>query len=168
MVSHHPAKTVGPSSSCPASTIKRAPLPGSPWHSLVEPSLVFSLLTLPPTPLQGSESFDVHVAAWQGQEDKTLLVPSLYNKTFGNLEGHRDKRLGEGVSFFLLFFFINNKWWFVFTSCSFRATPASKSMKTAKSRGRGDLAHSVGNSPAHKTNRVREGTLCAMCPTGVI
>lgn len=164
-VSPHPAKTVSPSSSCPASTIKRAQLPASPWHSLVEPSLVLSLLTLPP-PLQGSESFDVHVAAWQGQEDKTLLVPSLYNKTFGNLEGHRDKRLGF-FSFFL-FFFSNNKWWFVFTSCSFRATPASKSMKSAKSQGRGDLAHPVGNSPAHKTNRVGEGALCAVCPTGVI
>lgn len=102
-VSPHPAKTVSPSSSCPASTIKRAQLPASPWHSLVEPSLVLSLLTLPP-PLQGSESFDVHVAAWQGQEDKTLLVPSLYNKTFGNLEGHRDKRMGF-FSFFLFFFF---------------------------------------------------------------
>lgn len=52
-----------------------------------------------PTP-QGPDSFDAHVAAWQEQKDKTLLVSSLHNKTFGNLEGHRYKR----PDFFFPFF----------------------------------------------------------------
>lgn len=56
----------------------------------MEPSPVLSLLTSDP---QGPESFDVHVAAWQGQENKTPLVPSLHGNIIGTLERHRDKRL---------------------------------------------------------------------------
>lgn len=82
-------------------TIKWAQLSGSIGHSLVEPSLGLYRLTLPshPTP-QGPESFDAHMVAWQERKNKTLLVPAIHNKTFGNLEGNRDKRLDF---FFFLF-----------------------------------------------------------------
>lgn len=73
-----------------ARTHQKSPTPGSTQRALVEPSPVLSLLTSAP---QGPESFDVHVAAWQGQENKTLLVPSLHGNIIGTLERHRDKRL---------------------------------------------------------------------------
>lgn len=87
----------------------------------------------PPYP-QGPESFD----ARQEQKDKTLLVPSPHNKTFGNLEGHRDKR-PDFFSFFSCFFSPKNKWWFVFTSRSFRATPVSKHEISRKPRQRSSI-----------------------------
>ena len=66
----------------------------------MEPSPVLPLLTFP---LPRAFRASMFPAASQGQEDKTPLVPSLYNKTFGNLEGHRDKRLS--FFFFLFSFF---------------------------------------------------------------
>lgn len=109
------------------------PTPWQPWPaSQGEPNLFLSLLKFPHPP-QASKGFDVRVAAWQGQEDKTPFVPSLHNETFGSLGEHRDKRLGFFPSFSLFF---NNKWWFVSASSSFRATPASKSMKSAETQGK--------------------------------
>ena len=99
--------------------------------------------------------------------DKTPLVPSLSNKTFGNLEGHRDKRL----DFFPFFsFFFNNKWCFVFTRRSFRTTPASKNKEWTESQGRGVLCSPAGNSPASRTHKRGRGRGAAYQehPTGVI
>ena len=63
------------SSSCPDSHHQKSPVPGSTRHSLLEPSLVLSLLILPLTTLQGPETFDVHVAACRGRKIKPPLFP---------------------------------------------------------------------------------------------